>query len=71
MKALAQVFPCEFCEISKNIFLTEHLWATASYFTVSTFNLDRILNEFKWFKSFCDVFRGNNSKWIFLADANL
>ena len=47
MKALAQVFPCEFCEISKNIFLTEHLWATASYFTISTFNLDRILNEFK------------------------
>ena len=21
---------CEFCEISKNIFLTEHLWTTAS-----------------------------------------
>ena len=26
---LAQVFTCEFCEISKNIFFTEHLWATA------------------------------------------
>ena len=26
----AQVFSCEFCEISKNIFLTEHLRATAS-----------------------------------------
>ena len=26
----AQVFSCEFCEISKNTFLTEHLWATAS-----------------------------------------
>ena len=22
---LAQVFPCEFCEISKNTFFTEHL----------------------------------------------
>ena len=27
---LAQVFSCEFCEVLKNIFLTEHLWATAS-----------------------------------------
>ena len=27
---LAQVFSCEFCQISKNIFFTEHLWATAS-----------------------------------------
>ena len=24
-----QVFSCEFCEIYKNNFLTEHLWATA------------------------------------------
>ena len=29
-RALAQVFFCEFCEISKNIFSTEHLWTTAS-----------------------------------------
>ena len=29
---LAQVFSCEFCEISKNTFFTEHLWATASVF---------------------------------------
>ena len=27
---LAQVFSCEFCEISKNTFFTEHLWTTAS-----------------------------------------
>ena len=26
----AQVFSCEFCEISKNTSFTEHLWATAS-----------------------------------------
>ena len=24
------MFSCEFCEISKNSFFTEHLWATAS-----------------------------------------
>ena len=29
-EALAQVFPCEFCEISKSTFFTEHLLVTAS-----------------------------------------
>ena len=29
-ETLARVFSCDFCEISKNTFFTEHLWATAS-----------------------------------------
>ena len=29
-ESLAQVFSCEFCEISKNTFFKEHLWTTAS-----------------------------------------
>ena len=29
-ETLAQVFSCEFCEISKNTFFTEHLWETDS-----------------------------------------
>ena len=29
-RALAQVFSCEFCEIFKNTFFTEHLWMAAS-----------------------------------------
>ena len=29
-EALSQVFSCEFCEISKNNFSTEHLQTTAS-----------------------------------------
>ena len=29
-ETLAQVLSCEFCEIFKNTFFTEHLWATAS-----------------------------------------
>ena len=33
----AQVFSCEFCEISKNTFLTEHLWATASRIDTETY----------------------------------
>ena len=28
-ETLAQVFTCGFCEISKNSFFTEHLWAAA------------------------------------------
>ena len=30
LETLAQVFSCEFCEISKDTFFTEHLWKTAS-----------------------------------------
>ena len=30
-EALAQVFSCEFSEISNNTFFTKYLWATASY----------------------------------------
>ena len=33
-ETLAQMFSCEFCEISKNIFFTEHLWTTASVYSV-------------------------------------
>ena len=29
-ETLAQLLSCEFCEISKNAFFKEHLWATAS-----------------------------------------
>ena len=31
LQAWAQVFSCEFCEISKNIIFTEHLQETASF----------------------------------------
>ena len=29
-ETLALVFSCEFCEISRNTFFTEHLWEIAS-----------------------------------------
>ena len=29
-QTMAQVFSCEICENSKNIFFTEHIWVTAS-----------------------------------------
>ena len=37
-ETLALVFSCEFCEISKNTFFTEHLWATAAvrFFTFAS-----------------------------------
>ena len=34
---LAQVFPCEFCEIFKNTVLTEHFWTTASASSIGSF----------------------------------
>ena len=33
-ETLAQVFSCEFYEISKNTFFTEHLWKNASVYSV-------------------------------------
>ena len=40
LETLAPVFSCEFCEIYKNIFFTEHLWATAS---TNSFHHQKIL----------------------------
>ena len=36
-ETLTQVFPCEFCEISKNTFFTEHLRATVSATAIALF----------------------------------
>ena len=36
-KLMKLVSSCEFWEISKNIFFTEHLWATASSIVIFTF----------------------------------
>ena len=32
-----QVFFCEFCDIFKNTFFTEHLWATGSVYCICDF----------------------------------
>ena len=39
IKKEAQVFSCEFCEISKNTFFTEHLWAAASVLAIIWYKL--------------------------------
>ena len=39
--SLTQMFSCEFCEISKNTFFTEHVWTTAS-FNIQLWNLNQI-----------------------------
>ena len=38
-ETLAQMFSCEFCEISKNTFFTKHLWATACILYISEWNV--------------------------------
>ena len=40
-EALAQVFSCDFCEISKNTFFTEHFRATASVFEMQFLSFSR------------------------------
>ena len=50
-ETLAQVFSCEFCKISKNTFLTEHVWATASAdYQSHVFSLIYPVGEFFSFK---------------------
>ena len=44
-ETLAQVFSCEFCEIFKNTFFTEHLWTTAS---------ERVFLSYEIYSVFCD-----------------
>ena len=58
-KTLAQVFPCEFCEIFKNTFFTEHIWGTASWICGGVFfNITWKKHELTWkklyyFKNLC------------------
>ena len=44
-ETLAQVSPCGFCEISKNTFFTEHLWAAASGYHKYSFMLITFINR--------------------------
>ena len=45
-ETLANVFSREFCEISKNTFFTEHVWATAS---TSFLNTEVTSSNLSWF----------------------
>ena len=48
-ETLAQVFSCEFCEISKNTFFTEHFRATASNFPATQTQYSQVLKPFGFF----------------------
>ena len=37
-ETLAQMFSCEFCEISKNTLFQEHLWTTACEYLIKPLN---------------------------------
>ena len=45
-ETLAQVFPCGFCDISKNTLFTEHLWTTTSDFICGVFFMFSIIRNF-------------------------
>ena len=45
-ETVAQVFSCEFCEIFKNTFFTEHLWTTASIIIITVICLVIVSTRF-------------------------
>ena len=50
-ETLAQVFSCEFCEISKNTFFTEHIWQLLLFLSLSVVPLLVLFNFYyraKW-----------------------
>ena len=51
-KNSAQVFSCEFCEISKNLFFIEYLWVTASVSSSSLAEFFLVLTHFMALISF-------------------
>ena len=56
-EALAQVLSCEFCEICKNTFYTEHHWVTASEHSVAiSFYIPKAIltSHFAYFKSYSE-----------------
>ena len=55
-ETLAQLFSCEFCEISKKTFFTEHLWTTASWFWTVPVNVVWSLKPRNWFEVIMFVF---------------
>ena len=50
-ETLAQVFSCEFCEISKNIFFKKHLRVTASEYVILSPIFFMQQHQLKWNKS--------------------
>ena len=70
---LAQVFSCEFCEISKNTFFTEHLGATAPEIFTRAFFKDHIQKQSPRFNvqkkcsyTFCKIHRKTAVPDVFL-----
>ena len=47
-ETLAQVFSCEFCEIFKNTYFTEHLRTTAFVHNHTKINTYQVPNILKW-----------------------
>ena len=52
-ETLAQVFSCEFCEIFKNTFFTEHLRTTASVSISELFENDLHLTMLQQYEHLC------------------
>ena len=55
------MFSCEFCDISKKTFLTEHLWGTASAHQIDP---DKIVNYFSGKSCFRTVDQHYTGKFL-------
>ena len=61
-ETLAQMFSCEFCDISKNTFFTEHFWKTASEYIVMAVVMIETGNNFS--NEIIKLFKRNDSSDI-------
>ena len=72
--SLAQVFSCEFCEVSKNSFFTEHIWATASECEKDLLqNISTISSVLAWYRFTVNIgiYKGCFNKTFLLKDETM
>ena len=75
----SQVFSCEFCEISKNTFFTEHLWMNAYVSWDLVLIREDIVDTWVFFFSYSVglfnvssvVYISQNNRWFFVPSAQL
>ena len=60
--SMAQLFSCEFCEIAKSTFFTEHIWATGSEYGKICWSGEGFNKGFQEFQEICDRMKGKRGK---------
>ena len=63
-ETLAQMFSCDFSEISKNTFFTEHLWTTTSYAYLIKGLMYHYARSWNQFINSSSWFKESLNRWI-------